>query len=196
MKIIFLGGINGSGKTTVIQKLREIKSIEVFHGTVELMKLLGIASGDYNALRRMSDDIVNEVWYNFFHNLSSLGQANEVAIVTAHYVKIFNGEIQPSYGPWYKYCRCLIFLWSPASSILRRILRDEELGKRKNRALFGECFLTFKEQEKFLERAQILSVAVMRQVSSLFQVPCCQIKNLDSKIERTIEELCYIIERL
>lgn len=195
MKIIFLGGINGSGKTTVAEALTKSKQVLALHGTTELMRLLGIPAGDYEILRKTNEETKKEALYQLFRDLSSTAD-DKIVVVTAHYVKVLNGNITPSFGPWYKYCNALVLLRSSPTAILRRIEEDEAAGQRMQRNLFSFRFPNRKDKEEFLANAQALSIEVMMRASKLFQVPSYQIENSDGKLKEAVKKLTDIVENL
>ena len=50
----YIGGTNASGKSTILRQVaRKAPEIDVIHGTSLLMKAVGLAVGDYHALRQI-----------------------------------------------------------------------------------------------------------------------------------------------
>ncbi|OGZ37922.1 MAG: hypothetical protein A3A94_03185 [Candidatus Portnoybacteria bacterium RIFCSPLOWO2_01_FULL_43_11] len=194
MNLFFVGGINGVGKTSIVKKLSKTVPIQELHGTTELMKWLGIAVGDYDTLRKIPENLKEKALEEFFCDLAA-DHSKRITMVTAHYVKIFNGRITPSYGPWYNYCDALILIISPPESILRRIINDETSEKRTKRSLFGTELATRQKQVKFLENAQLMSVKIMEQAAQVTKIPCFSIENIDGQLLNSVKQLAQIIEK-
>ena len=57
---VFLGGINGVGKTTVIGKVKELKSdLVIVDGAKQFMAWLGFGT-DYEKLRALDNQLANQ----------------------------------------------------------------------------------------------------------------------------------------
>ena len=194
MSIIFLGGINGVGKSSVAQELCRRINIQALHGTTELMNSLGIVLGDYATLQNLPEVIKEQAFENVFRSLVG-GRKKDITLVTGHYAKILQGEILPSYGGWYGYCDLLVALVSSPHEILHRITDDESSGKRATRNVFGERIVTPLERMAFLENAQYVSEKVMRQASKEFRVPSFCIRNTDRQLFNVVGRLVQIIEK-
>ncbi len=194
MGLLFLGGVNGVGKTSIAQALRKRLSVRVLDGSSELMKWLGIADGDYVKLRILPKKVKERALTDLFCALSKESGV-ETTIVTAHYVKVFNGKIAPSYGLWYSYCRVLILLIGNPESIVRRILYDELINKRINRSLFSNEQRSLREKIDFIKRAQLMSTEVMLKASESFRIPSHHIENIDGMPQKAPEQLAQIIKR-
>lgn len=194
MKIIFIGGINGSGKTTVAKKFLRKKNFLVLHGTTELMKILKIPINNYELLQKTNIRKTKKAMIQLFLNLSTFSSyiKKKNIIITGHYVKIFNGKITPFFGRWYKYCNLLIMLYSSPSIILDRIEKDE-INKERNRKIFASHFSDRKKKELFLKKAQNISFKIMAKASEEFKIPYYLLKNNDGKIQKTVKCIKNII---
>lgn len=194
MSLIYLGGINGVGKTTIAQEVsKEFLTLRILHGATELMKLLGICAGDYDLLRKMSEKVKSQAVEEIFRNVAIESQNSDI-IVVAHYVKILNGMITPSYGLWYGHCQKLVLVVGPPEDILDRISFDEKSGQKVQRNLFGVRSSTRREQVGFLEKAQHTSSRVMRKAAKDFHIPSFYLGNLNGKKTLAVSELVRIIQ--
>lgn len=194
MSLIYFGGINGVGKTAIVEELsRQLPELKIFHGSTELMKALGVSTADYDSLRKISEEVKSQAVEKIFCRLAIESQNRDIIIV-AHYVKILNGAITPSNGSWYRHCQKLILVVSPPEEILGRISSDERSGQRMNRSLFGQHSSLAQEKIKFLEAAQYMSEQVMNGASEYFNIQSYYIENLNGKKATTISQLIRILQ--
>ena len=193
MSIIYLGGINGSGKTSIVQKINErLPNLHIVHGSKELMKRLNISVNDYDTLRSIPEKVKEEAVTELLHDLESKNKCQTI-IVVAHYAKVVRGEITSSFGPWYGHCDKLVLITGSSREILDRITIDQASGRRTERNLFG-CLHKTREQIKFLQEAQRVSMQVMEQAAKEFRIPCFALVNLKGKMDLAVEQLTSIIE--
>ncbi len=162
MSLTFIGGINGVGKTSVAELICNLEpTCEVVKGSDVMMERLGI-KGDYDAFRSMNENIKNT---EFIKLLSELKNKPSKTIVTGHFVKILDGTLSPSLGPWYDICDNIVLLISNPKMVLKRIQSDDMLNKRTNRRLFSEYMKGHNLQVAFLNNAQDLSRSIFEHVS-------------------------------
>lgn len=155
--IIFIGGINGTGKTLVAKKFAETMKLPFYDGSNELMKELKIKNGDYKKLRNLSEKDKRNALKRVFDRLSK-SHSNSFLVITGHYVKVLNNKISKYDGEWFDKCKCLIHIKTKPKIILKRITMDENQGIR-NRKMFNSkvgCldFIKFAQkmsQENFLK---------------------------------------------
>ena len=195
MGLIFLGGINGVGKTSIAQAIfKRCPSLRVIQGSGELMKQLNISVGDYRTLQKISERVKRQALEIIFCNLKSQSQAHEI-IITGHYVKVLNGIIASDFGPWFQNCDKLVLVVSPPKQIINRVLIDEVNRKRMQRNLFGSKLSNIDDQIKLLEYAQRMSEKVMADIAQKFHLSSFRINNPDGKIELAINQLINLIQR-
>lgn len=194
MSLIYIGGINGVGKTTIVNELAKITPhTRVFHGSAELMKALGLSIGDYDSLRKIPDNIKACAIEKIFRDLSESSHYTNTIIV-AHYIKILNGEISPNYGPWYLYCQKLVLITSSPEEILDRINSDESSEVRVERNLFGLAYSYQDQKLAFLKKAQDVSRQMMMDVSKDFSLPSFIVENTDGSRRDVVSRLIQIIQ--
>jgi len=194
MSLIYLGGINGSGKTTVAQVVsRRLPNLHIVHGSRELMRQLNLSENDYKTLRSIPEKIKEEAFIELLQNLKSKN-SNRTIIVTAHYVKILEGRITPSLGDWYGYFDKLILVTGSSREIFNRIIVDQISNRRTGRDLFGGLE---EEEDKieFLQKAQNTSRQVVEQVFKEFKIPYFLLLNPDGKMDLAVDQLINILER-
>lgn len=193
MGLIYIGGVNGVGKTSIAQAFARQESIRMLNGSTELMKYLGIP-GNYDQLRRLPESVKEQALTTLFEDLA-LTNSEAPTVITGHYVKVLCGTVNPTYGPWYKHCSLLVLVISPPHSILRRIARDEITGARVGRRLFGSREITLGVQIRMLERAQRMSLAVMHRATREFGVPSLSLENKDDHLSDAVKRLTNFVKR-
>ncbi|MEK7078120.1 MAG: AAA family ATPase [Patescibacteria group bacterium] len=194
MNLVFLGGVSGVGKTSVAREFAKESLVHVLDGSAELMKWLGITDGDYDRLRSLPEKVKEKALTDLFRTLA--GEDNhETTIVTGHYVKVLNGKITSSYGPWYQHCITLVLVVGNPKLIVRRILCDEVSKKRTNRSLFGNKQASLQEQIDFIKDAQLRSTEVMAKAAKTFGVLSHRIENIEGGLQNSSRQLSQIIIR-
>ncbi len=191
MRVIFLGGVNGAGKTSLVGALGPRDGLRVLHGTTLLMDHLGIPR-NYEALWALPTDRVEAAFTEVFRDLQA-AEDSRCAIVTGHYVRVLGGRIEPSFGSWYGFSTELVLVTSRASDLLRRVLVDEARGTRTGRNLFGSAPFTTDEQAAFLARAQQCSADVMQRAGVEFNRRCYTISNNNGQLHVALGKLMDII---
>lgn len=194
MSLIFVGGINGVGKSSIIQELAKIPSVKVLDGATTLMKYLGIPTGDYEQLQELPESLTDKAIEKLFRDLS-LERSQKNIVVTGHYVKVLRGRLSPSYGPWYQYCTALVLVLSNPQSILNRVLRDETSRIRVERNLFGEKHHSPQAKIRFLEAAQLISAEIIERAAKNSQKPYFYIQNMDGQLQTAVEQLVDILRK-
>lgn len=194
MGLFFIGGINGVGKTSITNSLAgRCSKIKVLSGTEELMERLGIEKGGYEQLRRIPEEEKSEAFAELFLDLKKSYQRNDIVLVTGHYVKILNGRITPSFGPWYGVCTAAILVASEPNMILKRILRDELEGSRADRGLF-KTDSSMEEKVRCLNNAQILSSKILTCAKREYKIPGFRIENPEGQLHHAVKKLISVVE--
>lgn len=188
-RAFFVGGINGSGKSTVLKEISaKDERFEVIHGSKYLMEYLGIEKGDYETLRSTPDDTKEKAKENIAKEISSRKDPSKIVLFDAHYIKIHNGKISNAIeGNWIALFEKLFFIKSDAKTILSRIENDP-----RDRKLFSSQCSTEKEKLAFLSKCSDLSLSVMKEAGKKIGVPTFNIENEDGKIEKCVESFLNI----
>ncbi len=194
MNLVFLGGVNGVGKTSIAREFVKEPSVHVLDGSAKLMEWLGVTNGDYDKLRGLPEKMKEKALTDLFYTLAKESD-RETTIVTGHYVKVLDGKITTSYGPWYQYCSTLALVVGNSELIVHRILCDDVSKKRTNRSLFGNKQTSLREQIDFIENAQIMSTKVMTKAARTFGVPSYHIKNIEGELQNASKQLWQITIR-
>lgn len=189
----FIGGINGSGKSTFLKLIaKRCNDFEIVHGSEYLIKWLGLKVGDYDALRSISDKVKDEatdkiVKYIFSHRLSK-----KPILFDAHYVKIHKGEIRSAIDDWIGLFDYLFFIKSDPATILSRIDKDFKESD-KNRQLFSCDSITTEEKLDFISKCLNSALEIMEQAGRKFNIPIFIIENKDDEIDHAIKDFLKIV---
>lgn len=137
-----MGGINGSGKTTVLSSIiANNKEIGFIKGSEFFMKWLGVKKGDYKKLQSLPDKDVlkrQEEMIRYIINKKTFGKSKKIVIIDAHFINIRNGKAQEWVGDRISIMDVLLLIKANPADILRRIELDEKESVR-NRNIFPVC---------------------------------------------------------
>ena len=122
----FVGGIGGSGKTSLITATaRLVDGCEVIHGSKLLFEALGLSQGDYMALRGIAAEVKEQVFGRELQNrlARQLAPGNHL-LIDAHYLNFWGQESRRVVGPWIAAMDILVVLEVDAGVIARRLEGD------------------------------------------------------------------------
>ncbi len=189
MKNIFIiGGVNGTGKSTIGNELSKITGVPFFEGSKVLMQELHIKEGDYDRLRQIPEKIKRK---KFSMAVEKLSNDNKYLILSSHYIKILNGEMSEYSGNWFKHCLVNIHVVCTPSTVLNRIKLDEKKFERY-RNLFSRW--NNQNEQDFLEKSQALSIRVFEKVSLQFVIKSVIIDNTTNDIIKNIKPIVSLIK--
>lgn len=130
----FLGGANGTGKTTFVKTLAELDtSFEVVHVTSRLMAHLGI-DGDYDRLRQLPQEQLRADLFEVYRLIFD-EQEKPHLIADSHYLNTRWGKISLVTDEWIKQFDALLLLAAPVKIVFDRVVADRNF---RDRALFDE----------------------------------------------------------
>lgn len=126
----FLGGVNASGKTTLLHKIKEfIPYFEIVKGSKELMTNMNIGE-DYEKLRNLPNDYKLEKLNELVSNLLA---KHENMIFDGHYLNLIRGERVQVTGDWLSEFDAFLLMDISPDLAIKRIGLDT-----RDRALFPE----------------------------------------------------------
>lgn len=186
--IIFIGGINGTGKSTIGNKLSKITGIPFFEGSKVLMQELHIEEGDYYRLRQIPEKIKRK---KFIMAIEKLSNDNKYLILSSHYIKVLNSKISEYSGNWFKHCILNIHVVCAPNVTFNRIKRDEKNFERYRSLFSGE---NKQNKQNFLEKSQVFSLKIFKKVSLRFGIRSVIIDNTAKNMAKNIEPTVTLIK--
>lgn len=192
----FVGGINGVGKSYLLEQLSlRYPEFEIYKGSARLMEYLGLAPGDYAALRGLPDEVkeaaVNEIMESV---LQERGSVDRPLIVDAHYIYYKRGELRDATGPWVRHFSGLLLVDAPAEKILQRANIDSSTGK-KVRDLLPEG-LSPEQELIWLQRYREVTLQKVQEIAGMYQVPAFAVDNSSEGVEYALNRFVEIHARL
>lgn len=178
-----VGGVNGVGKSTL---LREIATIdpryEVFWGSRQLMKYLGISTDNYVSLRQLPDEYKRGKFNQLMEEVLK-EHRHKTLLVDAHLFHYKRGEVVDSTGDWMGNLDGIFVVVASPEEILGRIEKDKE-----RRDLFPE---DLSQQQKLdtVEDYLQQTEEKAREISERFGIPCLVIINSEGNLDSSIRQL-------
>lgn len=176
---IFLGGVNSTGKTTLINVLATAnRNINVCYGSKEFFKWLRLKEGDYNSLENLSDEykdlelskmipfLVKEVEY----------MTGTIWIFAGHFGRINNSTIMPAVGNWISNFDLIVLLTADPQTIIKRIKEDFNSGARKRDKLLGMIESSSNPLKIFTELLK-QTEQISKKISSKYGVPLLKLNS-------------------
>ena len=185
---IFLGGVNGSGKSEFLTRLQSARgNWGVVQGSDALMKWLHIPPGDYESLRKVPrEQTIKEYGALVCHEIKrNLAREHPLTLVfDSHYLNLVEGRIYSSVGGnWLSAFAALVLLWAEPQTILERLTktpnRDRRLfpkGLSRQRTL--ECL------EDYTARTRL----EFYRLANDFSLPHIIIRNENGQLDFAVEQ--------
>lgn len=127
---IFVGGVNASGKSSLLHRVSESSKYPLIHAAGVLMDYLK-CSHDYETLRGFSQEERNVALDAVMRKLC----LNESSfLVDGHYLTLVRGKTTKVTGPWLQEFDGLILISASLDTVWKRIRIDAE----RDRALFSK----------------------------------------------------------
>lgn len=120
----FVGGINGAGKSTFVDRVSaECSTFTAWHGSSEFMRWLKLTPGDYASLRALDDEYkINEFGKLVEWTLDNF--SGKAILIDSHFVRNLADETYSVTGDWMRRMSGLVHLTALPTTVLGRIQSD------------------------------------------------------------------------
>ncbi len=190
--IYFIGGINGSGKSSIINAISERnREFESYHGSVRFMEWLKIKPGDYPSLWKLSDDFKNvELDKMIRFAVNERAKSSRSLLIDGHYLNLRNGEVSNATGDWISVMDAIFLISADSREIFERLENDFRISGRE-RGIFREG-AGEKEMISEIDRYQNLSRQRVIELSRIYKIPYYEIVNNDGNQENAVDKFISI----
>jgi adenylate kinase len=180
--IYYFGGINGVGKTTLIDAIVHRADFEAIQLTRRLISFLGLAGYDELRARSQADNR-----RDLAHLMDELivGAETKHYLLDAHYLNLRKGEVDRITDTWIKDMSALILVKADPAEIYRRIKHDN-----KDRALLADELPADQYIER-LRQYQDQTEAEFAQLAKLHMLPSLIIENNNDIAQSTERFLAF-----
>ena len=165
----YVVGVNGAGKTSVLQAISARTGINSIHGTAALMEYMGIP-GDYQALRAMDQDKVLEQWAIVAKQIVA-DYGDKPLLLDTHIMNLTNGNIMRRDGEWIASYDALVLVKADPSTVLARVQKAD-----KDRALFPPD-ISDSQKLNMLDAYQQQTESLFYSLSKHYNLPTLTIQN-------------------
>ena len=177
MAVYFFGGINGVGKTSLIEEISfRAPHLQKKHTSSMFMEWLQLKPGDYETLRELPDGYKraqNEAMLT--HYLKELTPTEDV-LLDSHYLTLINGSTSKIIsGSWPYYLGTLVLIEANIEDIYIRILHDAPF---RNRSLFPPG-LNDQQKKTMLHRYLLSTRHEFTRTAKRYNLPTLIIQNSD-----------------
>lgn len=187
---IFVGGVNGSGKTTVLESIGALRpDWLVTKSSQAFMEWLGFP-GDYARLQQLNPDERDAKLTEFMHIVTERGEKTPCQLLDSHYLNLKHGKTECVTGPWLKNFDALVLISTSASTIVDRLQGDERLH---HRALFTEG-TPANQQLSLLQEYIKATEKAFFSLAQQFHLPHIKIENFDKN--QAANDLTTFVEGL
>lgn len=187
-RLVFLGGLNGSGKTAVTKVMESNPRITVFYGSKMLMEFLGCKS--YRELDAMPEKDQITARSRFFNSGLFADCKTEIALIDFHYILLRgNSRFELSVEEdWAHRIDLFLHIVAEPKLMLERILNDKEDSKRKIQKFKSD----YGDYEKQINFYQEISLKIGSEMVKKLGRPFRVIEN-NSTIEETMGRMKNIL---
>ncbi|MEK7163042.1 MAG: AAA family ATPase [Patescibacteria group bacterium] len=193
---IFLGGINSSGKTSLLDALVFNNcGVDVCYGSKEFINWLGLKQGDYESLEQLQDDYKNQElskMVQFLINQINNNINHDKWIFSGHLGRIKETNIVSAIGNWISNFNLIVLLTAEPEILINRIKHDFAFGIRKRDKLMELIDLSKDPIEIFSEFVK-QTEKIAEQIASIYEIPLLKLNSSEfDPSQLSIKLLNYI----
>ncbi|HJP96537.1 MAG TPA: ATP-binding protein [Candidatus Saccharimonadales bacterium] len=182
---IFLGGINGVGKTTVLRQLGlRLPHIKIILGSKSYMHFLGLVPNDYEGLRSLPEKEHQVKLRKFIKKHIRGASKQQTFIFDGHFVVFDQGSAPiTKVADWIKDFDLMILLEASPSDIYNRVFYDQKNNIRQRSYMIDDKELAIDVIQKRLNYTR----NVANRSSEWFNVPLLVVSN--DEIDLTVQTI-------
>jgi adenylate kinase len=185
---VFVGGINGVGKTSVVKAAAEELGYQYVHGTSLLMKYLGFDS-DYEKLRALKQ---GERDIALGECMEELLASKDNVIADSHYMGLVRGKVDQVTDAWISGFDAFVLISAPFEDVWSRIETD---SKHRDRALFPPGNST-EENKLMLYNYMTRTQEEFLSLAMKYGKPHVEISNRKDEQKRALGDLVRFVREL
>ncbi len=183
---LFIGGVNASGKSTILKKVANLSGYQTLHGAGLLMEHLN-CSGDYEVLRSFSDE---EKSIAYTQVIEKLCKEQDNFLLDSHYLTLIRGRVTNMTTDRLKDFDSLVLISAPLETVWNRIQSSP-----RDRALFPDS-IPYEEAKKLLANYQLQTQEEFNRAVKEYNLPGIHIENDTADPGKATEELHSFIRSL
>jgi adenylate kinase len=185
---VFVGGINGVGKTSVVKAAARELGYEYIHGTSLLMNYLGFDS-DYEQLRALKQE---ERDIALGKCMEELLASKDKVIADSHYMGLVRGKVDQVTDAWISGFDAFVLISAPFEDVWSRIEAD---SKHRDRALFPQGNST-EENKRMLYNYMTRTRDEFLALSLKYHKPHIEISNRKDEQKLALGDLVRFVQGL
>ena len=164
---IFVGGVNASGKSTILKKVSDMNGYQTLHGAGLLMEQLN-CSADYEKLRAFSAE-EKDVAYTTV--VEKICKEKDSFLLDSHYLTLIRGKVTNMTTDRLKNFDALVLISTPIEVLWKRIQNDP-----RERALFPENS-SAEDAKKLLANYQVQTLEEFKRAVKEYDLTGIHIQN-------------------
>lgn len=187
---VYVGGVNGVGKSTLLRAAAERLGCDYIHATTYLLDHLGFGS-DYEKLRALPPHIVDEQYALCIEKLFNR-HAQKFFLLDAHYLVLVRGTIYPQTASWINRFDALALITAPLEDLWKRITGDTSM---RDRALF-HAHASEQEKKELLKLYLKQTEEEFLRLAAFYSMPHFKMVNAKDSLQSAINNFVSHINQL